>query len=222
MQYFHQDSQGKSIDLPVGKVICIGGNYADHIKEMSSLVTDEPVLFMKPSTAMVRLEPEIKIPTEFGECHNETEIAVLIGTALKNADVTAAENAIWGIGIAQDLTLRALQKRLKSQGRPWERAKSFDASCPLSGFTSKQYFDDLNNIEFSLEVNGKLRQAGNSANMERSIVEVVSLMSQNFTLLPGDVVLTGTPAGVAALSSGDKLSISFDRFNYTSQVVTHD
>lgn len=219
MVYQHLDICGQVIDLPVGKVVCLGGNYADHIKEMSSLVTDEAVVFMKPSTAIVSLTPSFEIPTDKGACHNETEIAVLIKSQLTKADEQTCLSAIWGLAIAQDLTLRDVQKRLKNQGRPWERAKAFDASCPISGFISVNDVADVQNIDFSLAVNGETRQQSNSANMERSIAQALAEISQQFTLLPGDIVLTGTPAGVASLNVNDQLTIKFDQYEFKTSVL---
>ncbi|WP_016957197.1 fumarylacetoacetate hydrolase family protein [Catenovulum agarivorans] len=217
--YQHLDINGKTIDLPLGKVVCLGGNYADHIKEMSSLVTEEAVVFMKPSTALVPLTPSFAIPTDKGACHNETEIAVLIQSKLCKADEQTCLAAIWGLAMAQDLTLRDVQKRLKSQGRPWERAKAFDASCPVSAFIPMDNLTDIQNIDFSLAVNGEIRQASNSANMERSIAQALAEISQQFTLLPGDIVLTGTPAGVANLNPNDQLTLKFDQYEFKTSVL---
>lgn len=216
--YQHQNITGESIDLPVGKVVCIGGNYADHIKEMSSVVNDEAVFFIKPSTAIVPLTPSFDIPHNLGPCHNELEIAVLLKDKLKNADETQATDAIWGYGVALDLTLRQVQADLKKIGRPWERAKGFDGACPLSPFIAKDEFDDIQNVDFSLTVNQQVRQASNTKYMIRSIAKTLSQMSSCFTLLAGDVIITGTPAGVGPLDAGDKLELRLKPYSFYTQV----
>lgn len=217
-RYQHQNIAGESIDLPVGKVVCIGGNYADHIKEMSSVVNEDAVFFIKPNTAIVPLSPGFAIPSGLGPCHNELEIAVLLKDKLTHADEAQAENAIWGYGLALDLTLRQVQADLKKIGRPWERAKGFDGACPLSPFIAKTEFDDIQNVDFSLTVNQQVRQASNTKYMIRSITKTLVEMSACFTLLPGDVIITGTPAGVGPLESGDKLALRLNPYTFYTQV----
>ncbi|AWB67928.1 fumarylacetoacetate hydrolase family protein [Saccharobesus litoralis] len=220
MLYKHQTFDGKSIDLPVGKVVCVGQNYADHIAEMNSNVDPEQaMLFMKPNTAIVPLSPSFTTPKNLGQCHNETELAVLIQAPLSKVEASQVPQAIWGYGIAQDLTLRDVQAKAKKMGKPWERAKSFDGSCPLSTFIAKQDFVDPQACSIALEVNGEIRQQGNTSHMIRSIVNLIAEISQQFTLLPGDVVITGTPAGVGALHSGDQLIVTLaEQYQFVTQV----
>jgi 2-keto-4-pentenoate hydratase/2-oxohepta-3-ene-1,7-dioic acid hydratase in catechol pathway len=220
MTYCHHTISGTAIDLPVGKVVCVGLNYQDHIKEMASTVTNDAVLFMKPMTAICALQPAIKLPKSSSECHNETEIAVLIKEKLSSADETEVMYAVWGIGLGLDLTLRDVQQALKKLGRPWELAKSFDNSCPLSGFIPLENIANVNDLTFSLAVNGELRQQGHSQLMIRAIAPLLSLISQHFTLMPGDVVMTGTPAGVAALYAGDTLVLTLNEHSFTTQVAS--
>lgn len=211
---------GQPISMQVGKVICIGQNYQDHIAEMQSKTAPEALFFIKPTTALVPIQPEFSIPQDRGAVHNELEIAVLIGKQLKRADFAEVNEAIWGYGLALDLTLRDVQAKLKQLGRPWEIAKGFDGACPLSGFVPKQAVQHPQQLDFSLTVNGELRQQGNSANMIRGISQLISEMSQHFTLLPGDVVLTGTPAGVGPLQVGDALQLQLaDYFSITTLVT---
>lgn len=219
MTFFYQDNLAQQIDLPIGKVVCVGQNYVDHIKEMGSITNDNAVLFMKPNTALCDVEKPLIIPVEYGECHNEIEIAVLLKKPLKNATENEAACAIWGIGVGLDLTLRDLQKQQKTLGRPWEVAKSFDYSCPVSPFTPLSNISDLQQIEFSLTVNDMVRQQGNSQLMIRSITELLVIISQHFTLLPGDVVMTGTPAGVGPLVANDKLVLSLMGKQYVTSVA---
>ena len=204
MNYQHQ-LDGKSLNLPVGKVVCVGRNYAEHAKELNNPVPTTPILFIKPSTAVVALEPGFTIPKDRGQCHHELEMAVLIGKPLKNADADTAKKAILGLGIGLDLTLRDLQNQLKEKSHPWEVAKAFDGANPLSGFIAAERITDPQNTVIELQVNGKMRQQGNTADMITPLYQLLAYMSRHFTLLPGDVVMTGTPAGVAALNSGDEL-----------------
>lgn len=218
--YQHQTLSLQSIELPLGKVVCIGQNYQDHIAEMQSKTAPEALFFIKPTTALVPLTPGFSIPTQQGAVHNELEIAVLIAKPLRQASFAEVNEAIWGYGLALDLTLRDVQTKLKQQGRPWEIAKGFDGACPLSGFVPKQAVQRPQQLDFRLMVNGDLRQHGNSANMIRGISQLISEMSQHFTLLPGDVVLTGTPAGVGPLQPGDSLQLQLaDFFSITTQVT---
>lgn len=220
MTYQHQMTDGSPCNLPTGKVVCIGRNYADHAKELNNPVPTSPILFIKPATAVVPFAPSFAIPTEQGECHHETEIALLIGKGLTNASADEVPAAIAGIGIGLDLTLRDLQSRLKEKGHPWEQAKAFDGACPLTPFVPANRFADLTQLEVALRVNGTVRQSGNSAQMLYPIAGLVAHMSGIFTLQPGDVVLTGTPAGVAPLQPGDQLEAVLDqRFSFTTQVV---
>lgn len=219
--YKHISLDNQLIDLPVGKIVCVGLNYRDHVAEMGSELNDEAVLFMKPSTAMVPLTTPFNLPIGQGECHNEAEIAVLIKSQLTNATESDVASAIWGYGIGLDLTLRNVQKQLKTMGRPWERSKAFDGSAPLSPFIEKSQIANTNNIEFSLKVNDEIRQQGTSILMIRPIEKLISIISQHFTLLPGDVIFTGTPAGVAPLNAGDSLHLSLNEFEFLTQVA-HD
>jgi 2-keto-4-pentenoate hydratase/2-oxohepta-3-ene-1,7-dioic acid hydratase in catechol pathway len=219
MAYQHKTVGGDVIALPVGKVVCIGQNYQDHIAEMQSKTSVQALFFIKPSTALCSLTPGFDIPPQQGAVHNETELAVLIAKPLKNADVATVNQAIWGYSLALDLTLRDVQAELKQLGRPWEIAKGFDGACPIGGFIPHAKVAQPQQLKFSLTVNGEHRQQGNSVNMIRGIGQLISEMSQHFTLLPGDVVLTGTPSGVGPLHSGDILHLQLaDFFSINSRV----
>ncbi len=207
MSYQHQDWQGSAIDLPVGKVVCIGQNYQDHIAEMRSQTAPDALFFIKPATALCALAAPVQIPTNRGAVHNETEIAVLIGQTLSQASPAEVAAAIWGFSLALDLTLRDVQASLKQLGRPWEIAKGFDGACPLAGFVPAALIVAPQQLQFSLQVNGQLRQQGDASLMIRGITQMISEMSQWFTLQPGDVILTGTPAGVGPLQSDDQLTL---------------
>lgn len=188
--------------------MCIGQNYLDHIQEMQSTTAPEALFFMKPSSALRPLTPEFAIPAAHGAVHNETEIAVLLAKKLTKASEAEVMDAIWGYSLALDLTLRDVQSRLKQLGRPWEIAKGFDGACPLGGFVPAAMVAAPQQLQFSLRVNQQPRQHGDATMMIRSISRMISEMSQWFSLEPGDVVLTGTPAGVGPLAAGDALQLT--------------
>lgn len=206
--YRHTRLDGSALELPVGKAVCVGRNYAAHARELGNAVPETPILFLKPRTAIVPLSPSFSIPEGRGSCHHETEIAVLIGQTAKNLDVDAVPAVIAGYGLALDLTLRDLQNELKKQGHPWEVAKAFDGACPLSPFISPETLGDAATAELTLSVNGEMRQQGRAVDMLTGIHALVAYISRIFTLEPGDVVLTGTPEGVAALAPGDMLEMT--------------
>lgn len=204
-------TDGSTTGLKAGKVVCVGRNYADHIAELNNAVPDEPLLFMKGNNALVPLSDKVFIP-EGCLCHNELELAFLIGSTLTAATVEQAIAAIEGVGLALDLTLREKQTELKAKGHPWERAKAFDGSCPVSAFVQVSEIDLQETLHFSLSVNEVLRQQGDSAQMLWSWPELVAHISAQFTLYPGDIVLTGTPKGVGPLVHGDSLNANLHGF----------
>jgi 2-keto-4-pentenoate hydratase/2-oxohepta-3-ene-1,7-dioic acid hydratase in catechol pathway len=208
LAYQHHDWQGQTIPLPVGKVVCIGQNYQDHIQEMNSKTAPQALFFIKPATALRPLAPIVAIPMQHGAVHNETEIAVLIQQPLSKASMEEVHAAIWGYSLALDLTLRDVQAELKKLGRPWEIAKGFDGACPVAGFVPAALIPDPQQLKFSLQVNQQARQQGEARLMIRSIAQMLVEMSQWFTLLPGDIVLTGTPAGVGPLHPEDQLQLT--------------
>ena len=208
MKYKHQWISGDSIDLPVGKVVCVGRNYAKHVAELNNVMPDHPVLFIKPDTSLAPLHAPLSLPKHQGEVHHEVEIALLIKSTLTHASEEEAMEAVLAAGLALDLTLRDVQAQQKNKGLPWEIAKAFDNSCPLSGFVAKEHLGRFTNIDFSLHINQELRQQGHSSHMVTPIPRLLSYASQYFTLKPGDVVLTGTPEGVGALHGGDQLTLT--------------
>ena len=219
-EYKHIDNDGNNVDLPVGKVVCVGRNYLQHIKELENQVPTEPLLFNKPSTALSALNKPIVLSRNLGSCHYELEVAILIKTQLSQSLIKDAEDAIWGVGLGLDLTLRDVQSALKKQGHPWERAKAFDASCPMSQFIAIEQIATLSNLDFSLSINNQVRQHGNSHDMLFPILELLVNISHAFTLLPGDIVLTGTPKGVAALSADDQLLIELNgHFSVRTHII---
>lgn len=192
----------------VGKILCIGRNYAEHIKELGNETPEAPVIFMKPATALIGDGESVVIPSYSNDCHHEAELALLIGREGKNIPEAEALSFIAGYGVAIDLTLRDVQAELKKKGLPWEIAKAFDTSCPLSTFTSAEVVESPQNLSIKLTVNGDVRQDGSTSMMIHSISKIISHMSTIFTLEEGDVILTGTPAGVGPIRSGDTVTAS--------------
>ncbi len=192
-------------EYSVGKIICIGRNYAAHAAELNNPVPDTPVLFLKPSDAACDLRQPIVIPENKGSVHHELELAILIGRRLTHATQEQVQSAIKGVGLGLDLTLRDIQSELKDKGLPWERAKAFDGSCPLTPFVSASRVEDWQALSFTLERNGVVQQVGHTSDMLHPILDLIAHMSASFTLNPGDVVMTGTPKGVGPLVVGDTL-----------------
>ena len=190
-------------EYPIGKILCIGRNYVDHIKELGNAKPEAPIIFMKPATSVIFEGESIVIPPYSVDCHHEAELALLIGRSGKNITVEDSLGYIAGYGVAIDLTLRDVQAELKKKGLPWDIAKGFDTACPLSAFVDAATVADPQNLQIKLSVNGQTRQNGNTALMIHSIPAIISHMSNIFTLEPGDLILTGTPAGVGQIKSGD-------------------
>ncbi|GAB3376731.1 fumarylacetoacetate hydrolase family protein [Spongiibacter taiwanensis] len=205
MAYTHRFTDGSPCNLTPGKVVCVGRNYAEHAKELNNPIPSSPLLFMKPASALAELGEPLQIPWGLGTCHHELELALLIGRPLKGADAAEVMSAVVGYGLALDLTLRDLQSSLKSKGHPWERAKAFDGACPLSGFLPAGAVTDWRGLQLRLRRNGQPQQQGNCRDMLFPLDELLSNISQTFTLSPGDVVITGTPPGVGPLYPGDVL-----------------
>ncbi|MGI4839772.1 MAG: fumarylacetoacetate hydrolase family protein [Janthinobacterium lividum] len=206
MSYQHQYADGTRIHYPVGKVVCIGRNYAEHAKELDNPVPTEPLLFIKPGSCVVPSEGGFKVPTDRGSVHYETEIAVLLGKSLSTKpSEEEVLDAISGYAPALDLTLRDVQSKLKEKGLPWEIAKSFDGACVIAPFVAASTYSDLTDIPVRLTLNGAVRQDGNSSLMLNPIVPMIQYMAACFSLQAGDVIMTGTPAGVGPLNPGDEL-----------------
>ncbi len=197
--------KGTEQSYPVGKIVCLGRNYLDHIRELGNKIPDRAVIFCKPASSLLGAGGSIRIPTYANDCHHELELAVLIGKEGKNIAAAAALDYVAGYAVALDLTLRDIQDELKSKGLPWEIAKGFDTSCPLSDFVPARAVEDPNKLQLTLKVNDEIRQQGTTAQMMRSIQEIIAEVSTFYTLEPGDIILTGTPAGVGRIDSGDQL-----------------
>jgi len=187
------------------KIICIGRNYVDHISELNNEKPTEPVIFMKPDTAVLPKKTPFVLPAFSEDVHHEVEILVKICKVGKYISPKFAHKYYDEIGLGIDFTARDVQNKLKEKGLPWEKAKSFDHSAVIGSFLSKNDFPSLENITFELKSNGNSVQIGNTNLMLWKINELVAYVSQYFTLKKGDIVFTGTPKGVAKVVEGDIL-----------------
>jgi 5-carboxymethyl-2-hydroxymuconate isomerase len=192
--------------FPIGKIVCLARNYAEHARELGNETPAAPVLFIKPASSVIGDGEAVRIPAYSQECHYEVELAVLIGTQARDVTVDRAMEYVVGYGVAIDMTLRDVQNGLKAKGLPWEIAKGFDTACPLSDFVPAAAVVDPHNVNLKLAVNGDIRQNGTSADMINRIPQIIAHVSAIFTLEPGDVILTGTPAGVGRVQAGDVMS----------------
>lgn len=187
------------------KIICVGRNYIDHINELSNQKPENPVIFMKPDTAVLSREFPFVLPEFSNDVHYEVEVLVKIGKVGKYISSKFAHKYYNQIGLGIDFTARDLQSELKAKGLPWEIAKGFDGSAVIGDFIAKEQFEDIQNLSFQLVKNGEVVQYGNTQDMLWQIDELVSYVSQFFTLKVGDVIFTGTPAGVGKIESSDEL-----------------
>lgn len=188
------------------KIICIGRNYASHAKELNNPIPKEPVIFMKPDSSLIRNNQPFFIPEFSTDVHHEVELVVKINKLGKHIDKKFAHKYYNEIGIGIDFTARDLQSKMKEKGLPWEKAKGFDGSAPLGKFLPKSTFDNVEDISFHLDINGKRVQTGNTSDMLFSIDAIVEHVSRYFTLKIGDLIYTGTPEGVGPVKAGDKLN----------------
>jgi 2-keto-4-pentenoate hydratase/2-oxohepta-3-ene-1,7-dioic acid hydratase in catechol pathway len=187
------------------KIFAIGQNYTEHNKELNSKHPDEPVVFMKPDTALLKNNKPFYIPDFTDELHYETELLIKINRLGKNIDSKFAHRYYSEIGLGVDFTARDLQRKLKAEGKPWEICKSFDNSAVIGDFLPVENIDNVQDIFFHLDLNGKTVQNGHSAQMIFPINELIAYVSRFFTLKIGDILFTGTPAGVGKVSVGDHL-----------------
>lgn len=188
------------------KIICVGRNYVDHIHELNNEQPDDPVIFLKPETAIPLKNEPFFYPDFSQDVHHEVEVLVKINRVGKNIEEKFAHKYYDEIGVGLDFTARDLQSKLKAKELPWELAKGFNGSAPMSGFVAKSEFADLQNLNFRLDVNGETRQQGNTSLMLFRIDYLISFVSRYFMLQQGDVIFTGTPKGVGPVQVGDTLT----------------
>ncbi|MFY7743178.1 MAG: fumarylacetoacetate hydrolase family protein [Flavobacterium sp.] len=187
------------------KIICIGRNYTKHIEELQNERPDEPVVFLKPDSAVLLKQHPFVIPEFSDDIHHEVEIIVRINKVGKYIDAKFAHNYYDEIGLGIDFTARDVQAKLKEKGLPWEKSKAFDGSAVIGNFLSKKDFSSTENINFELKSNGITVQKGNTSHMLWKIDELIAYVSQFFTLKIGDIIFTGTPEGVARVKANDIL-----------------
>ena len=187
------------------KIICIGRNYANHIAELQNERPEEPVIFLKPDSAVLPDKAPFVIPDFSSDIHHEIEVIVKINKLGKYIDPKFAHKYYDEIGLGIDFTARDVQNKLKEKGLPWEKAKAFDGSAIIGDFLPKNEFSSIENITFELTNNGQTVQKGNTANMLWKIDEIIAYVSQFFTLKKVDIIFTGTPEGVAKVSPNDVL-----------------
>ena len=187
------------------KLICIGRNYAQHISELKSEKPSEPVVFLKPDTAILLKKQPFFIPDFSNKVHHEVEVLVKINRVGKYIDSKFAHKYYEQIGLGIDFTARDLQQELKGKGLPWEKSKAFDGSAVIGKWVSKSNYENVNNIPFSLLKNNQVAQSSTTKDMLWGIDEIIAYVSQYFTLKIGDIIFTGTPSGVGKVQSNDFL-----------------
>jgi len=187
------------------KIICIGRNYVDHAKELNNPVPTEPVFFLKPETALLPKKNPFVYPSFSKNVQHEIEIVIKINRLGKHIEEKFAHKYYNEIGIGVDFTARDLQQECKEKGLPWEKAKAFDGSAPTSPFVTIDQFNDINNLVFSIQLNGETKQVGNTKDMLFNFDQIVAYVSKFFTLKIGDIIYTGTPAGVGPIKIHDKI-----------------
>ena len=187
------------------KIICIGQNYLEHIEELNSKRSESPVIFLKPDSSIIQKNQPFFIPDFSKEIHYEVEIILKFSKLGKHIDPKFSNKYYNQISLGIDFTARDLQKKLKQSGQPWEKAKAFDNSAVIGDWINISDFQEINNINFCLKVNNKIVQTSNSSNMIWKVDELISEVSNYFTLKIGDILFTGTPEGVGKVNEGDVL-----------------
>lgn len=213
-QYFFRPPAGTAVPVvdskvlfPVNRVYCVGQNYAEHAAEMGASPRQAPFFFSKPADAIVVSE-SVPYPPMTGDLHHEVELVVALREGGRNVNPDRALDLVFGYGIGVDLTRRDLQAEAKNLGRPWTTAKGFDHSAPLSAIRRVSGIGHPDHSAISLSVNGQERQRGNTSDMIWTVPEIIAELSRYFELAPGDLIFTGTPAGVGALNRGDRVECS--------------
>lgn len=193
-------------DLTYGSVYCIGRNYADHINEMKSVQTSNPVVFLKPRSSIIHSGGTVSIPPQSADVHHEAELVLLIGKTTKNCAPKSALASVHAFGIGIDFTARDLQGQAKKDGRPWTLSKGFDTFAPVGDLIPLSNDTDLNDLMILLKVNNEIRQNDSTSLMIFKPGDIISYLSHQFTLTPGDLIFTGTPKGVSSVKTGDSVT----------------
>jgi len=195
-----------------GKLLCIGRNYAQHAKELGNAVPDKPMVFLKPASALIASGEDIVLPAMSQDVHHEVELVCLIGKKGKNIAEINALDYVAGYAVGLDMTARDIQNEAKAKGFPWSVAKGFDTFAPIGSFVPSSEVPDPQHLQIELQINGKTRQSGNTSDMIFPVAELIAWCSQIFTLMPGDLLYTGTPEGVSEVHVGDKLEAQIKGF----------
>jgi len=198
-------TQNSNKEFTVGKIVCVGRNYAEHAKELGNEVPVKPVIFLKPASALVYSGDEVVHPDFSNEMHHEVELVLLIGKDVSKANLKEAENAIIGYGVGLDMTLRDIQSEAKIKGHPWTISKCFDTSAVVSDFVLKENCTLTLDEEISLSINGIIKQKDQLNKMIFNPAQIVEYISSLMMLEEGDLIFTGTPKGVSKVNRGDKL-----------------
>lgn len=203
--------------MHLNRIFCIGRNYAEHIRELGNAPDEACVVFMKPATCVVPTGRPVPLPRGRGSVHHEAELAVLLTGGGRDVPVERALQHVGALTLGLDLTLRELQNDLKKKGAPWELCKAFDHAAPL-GSWAPYTGQDLQGLEFTCDVNGQRRQTGQTKDMLFPVARIIHILSQSWALQAGDVIYTGTPAGVGPLAPGDRVTLAgagLGRFEWT-------
>jgi len=201
------------------KIVAIGRNYAEHIKELNSAMPKEPFFFLKPTTSYVENGGKVEIPNGI-IAHHEVELGLVIGQAGRDITQANAEAHVAGYALAVDMTARNLQEQVKKQGLPWSAAKGFDTFTPIGSFIPKSHITDPHNLSISLKINGEFKQNGKTADMIFRIPRLIEHVSSIMTLEEGDVILTGTPSGVGPILPGDNIECALSDATTGTELAT--
>ncbi|MEE9430169.1 MAG: fumarylacetoacetate hydrolase family protein [Melioribacteraceae bacterium] len=205
--------------IQVGKIVCVGRNYVAHAKEMGNEVPKFPIIFLKTASNLVFNGDDIVHPTYSNDMHHEVELVLLIGETIKNANDDEAKNAIYGYAVGLDMTLRDIQLELRAKGQPWTLAKCFDTSAVVSDFILTSDYKFKGNEKIELYVNDELRQNSSLDKMIFSPIEIIKFISSKMTLEKGDLIYTGTPAGVGKVVKGDRITCQISEIGSLSNKV---
>lgn len=211
--------KNSNTEIPIGKIVCVGRNYVEHIQELGNKQHDKPVIFLKTTSSVIYSGDKVIYPSFSTDMHHETELVLLIGSTVKNANESDAKNAIAAYGVGLDMTLRDVQNDLKKKGHPWTIAKCFDTSTVLSGFISVQDYTLTMDETITLKVNGSITQNDQLNKMIFNPVQIVEYISSLMTLEAGDLIFTGTPKGVGKVNSGDVLDAEIENIGKLSCAV---
>jgi 2-keto-4-pentenoate hydratase/2-oxohepta-3-ene-1,7-dioic acid hydratase in catechol pathway len=206
-----------------GKIICLGWNYAEHIKELNNKVPTEPMIFFKPPSSVIGPDEFVILPNPAlsKEVNNEVELGVVIGKTARNVSAKKAFDFVGGYTVVQDITARDIQWRLRNENMQWEIAKSFDTFAPVGPWiVPAKEIPDPHSLRISLRVNGKTRQDGNTKDMVFKIPQIIEYLTKVMTLNPGDLIATGTPKGVDLIAEGDKMEAEIEKIGILKNTVT--